>query len=305
MNEALRQRISDLIAKNDVVLFMKGSRHFPQCGFSSQVVSILNEHLPKYETVNVLSDPEIREGIKEYSSWPTIPQLYVKGTFIGGCDIVKEMHASGELAKALGATPIEMKAPSITLSESAARAFGDAAKDAGDDVLRLEINGEFQCDLYFGAKQAGDLVTTARGIAVHLDRESARRADGFVIDFVEQGGGGFKIDNPNEPPRVRSIRAAELKALLDKGTKLELIDVRPETERAIAKIDRARPLDQETERALQSMDKGAMLVFHCHHGMRSRNAAEHFLREGFRNVWNLDGGIEAWSASVDPDVPRY
>jgi len=80
---------------------MKGSRHFPQCGFSATVAKILDGYLPKYETVNVLSSPEIRDGIKEYSSWPTIPQLYVNGKFLGGCDIVTEMHQSGELAKEL------------------------------------------------------------------------------------------------------------------------------------------------------------------------------------------------------------
>ena len=311
MNEAIRQRISELVAKNDVVLFMKGSRHFPQCGFSSQVVGILNGLVPKYETVNVLSDPEIRDGIKEFSSWPTIPQLYIKGTFVGGCDIVKEMHASGELAKVLGVTegsaPADLvKPPVVTLSDAAARAFEDAGKDAGDDVLRLEINAEFQYDLYFGPKQAGDVVVAAaRGIAVHLDAGSARRADGIAIDFVEHGGGGFKIDNPNEPPRVKSIGAQELKALIDKGMKLELIDVRPETERAIAKIERARPLDAATDAFLETAEKNVMLVFQCHHGMRSRNAAERYLREGFRNVWNLEGGIEAWSATVDPSIPRY
>jgi len=324
MDEALRQRIADLIGKNDVILFMKGSRHFPQCGFSSQVVGILNEHLPKYETVNVLSDPAIRDGIKEFSSWPTIPQLYVKGTFVGGCDIVKEMHASGELAQLLGVggkseaggageagESAGPKAPAITLSAAAASAFAEAAKDAGDDVLRLEISPEFQYDLYFGPKQAADLVVQSQGIAIHVDRASAMRADGLAIDFVEpsadksKSGGGFKIDNPNEPPRVKSIRAEELKALLDKGTDLVLVDVRPERERAIAKIDRARPLDIDTERYLASLDKGAMLVFQCQHGMRSRNAAEQFLREGFRNVYNLEGGIEAWSATVDPSVPRY
>jgi monothiol glutaredoxin len=306
MHDALRQKLEGLIKKDDVVLFMKGSRHFPQCGFSAQVVGILNELVPKYETVNVLSDPEIREGIKELSSWPTIPQLYVKGTFVGGCDIVKEMHATGELAQLLGAKPIEVKAPSITLSAAAAKAFKDALGDGGDDAVRLEVNAEFQYELYVGAKQPTDLVSlTAAGIAIHVDRESARRADGMVIDFVEQGGGGFKIENPNEPPRVKSISAEELKSLLDKKTKLELFDVRPEKERAIAKIDVARPLDAAGEAYIHALDKGTMLVFQCHHGMRSRNAAEQFLREGFRNVWNLEGGIEAWSARVDPNVPRY
>jgi monothiol glutaredoxin len=95
--EQVRQQITDLVNSNEVVLFMKGNRHFPQCGFSAQVVQILNGHLSKYQTVNVLQDPAIRDGIKQFSSWPTIPQLYVKGEFVGGCDIVTEMFQSGEL----------------------------------------------------------------------------------------------------------------------------------------------------------------------------------------------------------------
>ena len=91
------ERIAELVKNNDVVLFMKGTALFPQCGFSSRAVAIL-EHLgTHYETVDVLQDQEIRQGIKEYSDWPTIPQLYVKGEFVGGSDIMMEMFESGEL----------------------------------------------------------------------------------------------------------------------------------------------------------------------------------------------------------------
>ena len=108
MDESTRQRIADLVNGNKVVLFMKGTRHFPQCGFSGAVVQVLNANKASYETVNVLADPAIREGIKEYASWPTIPQLYIGGEFIGGADIVRELHSRGELAAMLAkvsATP--------------------------------------------------------------------------------------------------------------------------------------------------------------------------------------------------------
>ena len=97
----LRQKIESLIASDAVVLFMKGSRNFPQCGFSASVVQILDTMLPNYTTVNVLADPAIRDGIKAFSDWPTIPQLYVKGEFVGGCDIIREMYESGELQEFL------------------------------------------------------------------------------------------------------------------------------------------------------------------------------------------------------------
>jgi monothiol glutaredoxin len=101
LSEETRNRISSIIASDGVVLFMKGDRTFPQCGFSAQVVGILDHLIPEYTTVDVLSDPEIRQGIKEFSSWPTIPQLYVRGEFLGGCDIVTEMFQSGELKATL------------------------------------------------------------------------------------------------------------------------------------------------------------------------------------------------------------
>ena len=100
-------RIREAIEKNKVLLFMKGTKAFPQCGFSSRVVEVLKREGVPFETVNVLADPEIREGIKAYSNWPTIPQLYVAGKFLGGCDIVSEMHASGELSRELTAAGVK------------------------------------------------------------------------------------------------------------------------------------------------------------------------------------------------------
>lgn len=94
---AIHDRIAADIAANDVVLFMKGTPVFPQCGFSAAVVQVLSEEGVKFKAFDVLADGELRQGIKDFANWPTIPQLYVKGEFIGGCDIVREMHASGEL----------------------------------------------------------------------------------------------------------------------------------------------------------------------------------------------------------------
>ena len=101
MSNPTEQRIRDIIDGNDVVLFMKGMPASPQCGFSGAVVQILNGLGVAFAGVNVLADPEIREGIKVFSNWPTIPQLYVKGEFLGGCDIVREMARAGELAAVL------------------------------------------------------------------------------------------------------------------------------------------------------------------------------------------------------------
>jgi monothiol glutaredoxin len=96
-----KARIDQLVGDNDIVLFMKGTALFPQCGFSSKAVAILDHLGAAFQTVDVLQDPEIRQGIKEYSDWPTVPQLYVKGEFLGGSDIMMEMFESGELKQLL------------------------------------------------------------------------------------------------------------------------------------------------------------------------------------------------------------
>jgi monothiol glutaredoxin len=96
-NAPVFDRIKDEVAQNQVTLFMKGTPVFPQCGFSATVVQILTQMGVKFKGVDVLADPEIRQGIKEFSNWPTIPQLYVKGEFVGGCDIIREMYEAGEL----------------------------------------------------------------------------------------------------------------------------------------------------------------------------------------------------------------
>ncbi|MFD1105941.1 Grx4 family monothiol glutaredoxin [Sphingobium olei] len=97
MTDAVQQRIADIVNGNDVVLFMKGTPLFPQCGFSSRAIAILDHLGVAYDTVDVLQDQGIRQGIKAYSDWPTIPQLYVKGEFVGGSDIMMEMYEAGEL----------------------------------------------------------------------------------------------------------------------------------------------------------------------------------------------------------------
>ena len=101
MDDQLRQRIAETIARDRIMLFMKGNPAMPQCGFSAAVVGILKEVGVNFGSFNILADQEIREGLKEYSSWPTFPQLYVDGKLVGGCDIVRDLHASGELANVL------------------------------------------------------------------------------------------------------------------------------------------------------------------------------------------------------------
>jgi monothiol glutaredoxin len=306
LEQALKQRIESIISSDEVVLFMKGNRNFPQCGFSATVVQILDSLVPNYTTVNVLADPEIRQSIKEFSDWPTIPQLYVRGEFVGGCDIIREMHASGELNKLLGAA--EAPAPTITITDAAARALKEAlaAEGGAGDFIHLTVDPSFNHNLDLGPRGPQSIEVQSNGVTVLIEPMAARLASGVTIDFIEEGlQKGFKIDNPNKPRAVIQIDAAELKTKLDAGEIKALIDVRTPEERQIAHIAGSRLLDDATMQHISQLDVNTPIAFHCHHGQRSLAAAEHFRERGFRNVYNLRGGIDAWSSDVDPSVPRY
>ena len=307
LDPAIKAKLDNLVNSDAVVLFMKGSRSFPQCGFSASVVNILNSLIPKYSTVNILSDGDVRGGMKEYSDWPTFPQLFIKGEFVGGADIIRQMHESGDLEKKLGDLVAAAKPPGVTVTARAAAELSAALKDGGPgDVIHLTITPGWEHQLDLGPKEGAHLSVESGGLTVQLDRASAGRAEGVVIDFVEgPEGAGFKIDNPNKPSTVRQIDAKALKALLDAGTVKQLWDVRTDKERAIASIAGARLLDDAGMAEVEALPKITPLAFHCHSGVRSRAAAEHFLKLGFTTVYNLAGGIDAWSREVDATVPRY
>jgi monothiol glutaredoxin len=311
IDPGLRERIQEIIDSDNVVLFMKGTRHFPQCGFSATVTQILNQLVPQYKTVNVLTDPTIREGIKAYSEWPTIPQLYVSGKFVGGCDIVRELFQNGELKDLIGpgGEKAEAKpaapagaAPKISVSAAAKEAIA-AAKGEETGTLRLEISPDFEHALSIDDPNEGDFQVDAGGMTVLIDAQSAPRANGVQIDY-DQSGAGFKVENPNEGPKVRQITPAQLKAMIAEKQPFQFFDVRTPAEQERASLG-ARLLDEAALQDLEGLDRGVSLVFHCHHGGRSQAAAERFVQAGFREVYNLAGGIDAWSQQVDPTVPRY
>jgi monothiol glutaredoxin len=306
LDDQTRKRIDTMIAADEVVLFMKGNRAMPACGFSSRVVGILDELLEAYSTTDVLRDPAIRDGIKEYSDWPTLPQLYVKGEFVGGCDIVVQMHESGDLEGLLGASS-ELPSPTIHVDAGAASELAAALEecDPDHDHIRIEIDSQFRHGLVTDAAGPRDVEVEVGGVAFVLDRSSARRADGLRIGFVEEGGGGFRMENPNAPPTVKQINVHELAIMLSSGKEFELIDVRNAQERQVAKLDAALPLDEDALQRLEALPKNTPLVFLCHHGMRSQSAAAQFLAQGYTDVSNVQGGIDAWSVEVDPSVPRY
>jgi monothiol glutaredoxin len=305
MNEETRQKIDSIIGSDRVVLFMKGNRRQPQCGFSATVVGILDELVPDYTTVDVLSQPAIREGIKAYSSWPTIPQLYVAGEFVGGCDIIRELYGSGELHAKLGVELPERVVPALQVSDAAAAFLREQSQRAGQPI-HLRVDSQFDTRAYLGPAEPGEIEAAANGVSIHFDRVSAARADGLRIDYVATDHGHeLAIENPNAPPAVHAIDAPELKALMDSGKPFRLYDVRTQEERDTASIPGAVLVDANVAAEIEKLPKDTLIVFHCHHGGRSAQAAEHFRKLGFRNLHNMTGGIDAWSRLVDASVPRY
>jgi len=302
----VRTRIDTLLRDNRIVLFMKGEPRAPQCGFSAKAVAALGALDVDYAHIDVLADPEIREGIKLYGDWPTIPQLYIDGELVGGSDIIEQMVNTGELHAALGLPPPDRTPPPITVTPAAAEVLRKAAADAGDGVaVRLDIDRAFRARLQLAPEDASAITTESEGVRIQIDVAGARRADGLVIDFVDDARGrGLIIENPNAPPPVGELSPRDAAARLAEG-RLTVVDVRPPEERALATIRDAFSTLDGGAAALESLPKDTPLAFLCHHGGRSAQAAEHFRQLGFREVYNIGGGIEAWSETVDSSVPRY
>lgn len=307
LDPALRSRIESLLQSNRVVLFMKGDPGAPQCGFSAKAVAALSSLDVDYAHVNVLADPEIREGIKQYGDWPTIPQLYVGGELVGGSDIVEQMVNSGELQSVLGLPPPDRTPPQIEITPAAAAMLRDALANAGEGyALQVDVDARFNARLQLAPVDANAIAVEQDGLRAQFDLASARRARGLRIDWVDdERGRGLVIDNPNAPPKVKPLSTAEAHARAAAGS-LTLVDVRPADERMLAAVNAPfSVLEGEGLSHLESLPKDTPLAFLCHHGQRSAQAAEHFRNLGFREVYNVEGGIEAWALEADPHVPRY
>jgi monothiol glutaredoxin len=305
LSEATREKIQQQLDRDRVVLFMKGNPSQPLCGFSARTAGILDSLLDSYATVDVLADEEIREGIKVFGPWPTIPQLYVDGELVGGCDIVTAMFNNGELHEHLGLPKPDRTPPELTITVAAAEKIIEAMQGHPEVSLHLQVDPDWQSRFSLAPAQGGEIQVEAGGITVLLDLASAQRARGAVIDWVNtMQGEGLSISLPGAPEPVPQLSVQELATRLADGT-IMLVDVRPEDERARASIDGALAMDGELMDRLEAMPKDTAIAFHCHSGGRSQVAAEHFRKLGFSNVANVAGGIDAWSREIDPGVPRY
>ena len=306
LDPALRSRIETLLANDRVVLFMKGQPSMPQCGFSAKAVGALQDLGVEFGHVNVLADQEIREGIKQYGDWPTIPQLYIDGELVGGSDIILQMASSGELSSVLGLAAPDRTPPSITVTPAAVEMLKGALADSPGAALQLGIDARFQPNFQLAPFDDGAIAAESNGLRVQFDLASARRADGITIDWVDAiRGKGLAIDNPNAPKAITELSVRDADDLVRAGTVL-LVDVRPSEERSIAAVGVPfKVFDGNGRAELEALPKDTALAFLCHHGGRSAQAAEQFRALGFTKVHNVTGGIDAWSDEVDNGVPKY
>ena len=305
INDELKGRIEDYVNSNKVVLFMKGTPQQPQCGFSAKTIAALESVVPDYATVNVLDDSEIREGIKAYGDWPTIPQLYIDGELVGGCDIVLNMLNSGELHQCLGLEEPDRSAPEITITPAAAEKILESMQGHEGIALHFQVDANWGGQFNLAPAQGNEITSESNGVQVLMDIATAQRARGAVIDWAStMQGEGLAIDLPLAPAPVKQMTVQELARSLA-AAEVTLVDIRGDDDRRRALIEGSLALDRESMEKLESMPKDTAIAFLCHHGNSSMGAAEHFRKQGFTNISNVAGGIHAWSMEVDSSVPTY
>ncbi|MFP4207024.1 MAG: Grx4 family monothiol glutaredoxin [Wenzhouxiangella sp.] len=295
LDPALKDRIEKQIASHDVVLYMKGTPKMPQCGFSAKTAGMLDSLLGgNFAAFNVLEDEAIREGIKVYGNWPTIPQLYVKGELLGGCDIITEMFNAGELHEMLGLEKPDRTPPEIAISDQAAAKIREFLAGYPGQFLHFSVASDWDANFNIGPREGHEIATEAAGITILMDLASAQRARGAKIDWVETvQGEGLKLDLPGAPPPVRQMSPADLQRKINSGERVMVVDTRSETDRKAYPLEFARALDAGLMAELKDADPKLPLVFVCNVGVSSQAVAEHYRKQGFAEVYNLEGGVQA------------
>lgn len=298
MTDQTTQRIEKMLDENPVFLFMKGNPQTPMCGFSSNTVKILKDMIgDNFGSFNVLEDPEIREGIKAYGQWPTIPQLYVNKELVGGNDIISEMFNTGELHELLNLKQPDRTPPQIDITDEALNHIKEGLKDMGDHQLFLSVDDEFNTRFSLEMPKGYEIIAAVGDLKVYMDIGTAKRSNGIEISWLDElQGSGLRIKNPNEPPAVQDLSVAELQDWF--ATDIEnpnIYDVRSVDKIAEGTVDHAVRLDKAAIESIENMPKDTPLVFVCQVGQSSMSAAEYFRKKGYTKVFNLTGGYNAWS----------
>lgn len=290
MTEELRAKLQAMVDSHDVVLFMKGTRQQPQCGFSNRVVSILEELEIDYQTYNVFSDPDIRSGMKDFSMWPTFPQLYIKQEFVGGCDLVTEMMQSGELPGMLGVTLEDVEPPTVHCSPNILNLFKESLATHGGGI-HIDVSKNFQYDIFIGPKSNGQVESIVDGVPFYFSRGSAKRANGISLDFKDGDNGGVLIDNPNEP-KFEDIAVSDVEAWVADNPTAKVYQIGVTADQV---LPFATLLDASAHQEIGQLPKDHPIAFMCVMGVRSQHAAKDLAFQGYSNVFNIVGGLTAWN----------
>ncbi len=307
LSEKIKNQIKDYINREKVALFMKGTQSNPKCSFSANIVQILNNFITEYLSIDVLENNKIRQGIKIYSNWPTIPQLYIDQKFIGGNDIVSQMYKNGELSKYFDLKINNNLIPKIQISNLAQQALKEASATYDNPkYLRLRINAKFEHSLSFQNKNEEDIIIKSNNINLIIDPISKSRSNGIKIDYKKlKSTEGFKIENPNSPPEIKKINVFELKKKFDNNESIIVFDVRTKEEWDITHLNNTLFFNDYPKNKLKQIDKSHPIAFLCHHGQRSKRIAETFRTKGFTNIFNVIGGISEWSSKINNKIDKY
>jgi monothiol glutaredoxin len=256
--------------------------------------------VPDYRTINVLEHPEIRDGIKDYGNWPTIPQLYISGELIGGNDIVQDMLKSGELGDVLGIEAPTVETPKIHIGAPAVEAMKNAIGSNEGATLHLKISAGWHHSFSLEQSKPGAIQIEFEGLPISMDPWSATRANGLKVELNETlTGTSFSFDNPNAPPPVNQMTVHELKKKVDSEEDILLIDVRGPEEREVLVIGCAVPWNDETMALVDALPTDTEVILHCASGERSQSLAEILRSRGYTNIYNVTGGIQAWSEEIE------
>jgi len=305
LSDSVKSKIDNYVHGNKVVLFMKGTPQQPECGFSAKTIAALDSLLPDYASVNVLEDSEIREGIKVYGNWPTIPQLYIDGELVGGCDIVLNMLNSGELHECLNLDPPDRTPPEITLTAVAADQIKESMQGHEGIALHFQVDANWNSQFHLAPAEGNEISAESSGVRILMDLTTAQRARGAVIDWVSSiEGEGLAIDLPQAPPPVKQMTVQELAKKLE-ADNITLVDIRGDDERARAFIEGAEILTREVMDKLEQMPKESEIAFLCQHGNASQGAAEYFRKKGFTKISNVAGGVQAWAQEINTSLPAF
>jgi monothiol glutaredoxin len=305
LDPALRSRIESILNANRVVLFMKGQPSMPQCGFSAKAVGALQDLGVEFAHVNVLADQEIREGIKAYGDWPTIPQLYIDGELVGGSDIVLQMAASGELSSVLGLAAPDRTPPSITVTPAAVEMLKGALADARALPCSCPSTPVSSRTSSWPrtTKARSPPSPTACACSSTWPAPVAPTASPST-GWTTSAARAWPSTTRTRPSRCRKSACAMPTTWCVPATSPWWTCARPTS--AIAAVGVPfKTFDGNGRAALEALPKDTALAFMCHHGGRSAQAAEQFRALGFTKVFNVTGGINAWSEDVDNGVPKY